>query len=195
MSSAEKPTLILTFFLREKEFLRSGFLRGRTTREGGLTKLCRPGPEGRRNKARSEAQRNSGLQKLVTERAPEKGRRKRWPIARRARHSVTPDGVRNCYRLIPEFAALIPGSIPSALRAWDSATRVALEWSIRLNAGFYLSKSYRPATFPDARTHFRQNRARECRTNTEHSGPGLGPDPARLEGFFVHRTERWLVPA
>jgi hypothetical protein len=32
----------------------------------------------------------------------------------------------------------------------------------RLNSGFYLWKRVRPANFPDARTHFRQSRARQC---------------------------------
>src|SRR2546423_134796 len=42
---------------------------------------------------------------------------------------------------------------------------------------------------PHARTYFRQSRARQCWADGEHSGSGLGADPAGLEGFFVHRTE------
>ena len=30
---------------------------------------------------------------------------------------------------------------------------------------------------------------------SRHSGPGLGADPARFEGFFLHRAERRLLPA
>ena len=28
-----------------------------------------------------------------------------------------------------------------------------------------------------------------------HSGPGLGANPARFEGLFLHRAQRWLLPA
>src|SRR2546430_5743387 len=36
---------------------------------------------------------------------------------------------------------------------------------------------------------------RSQRTDRAYFGSGLGPHPARLEGFFVHRAQRRFVPS